>query len=82
LRRVEESIEHFEIAFASDAEGHVDTMSAEGQDYELAAAEKSLFRRHIHLTLVARRPFETMRPADGRGTWFCGCLGALRPITG
>ena len=35
---VEEGIEHFEIAFAGDAEGHVDTMSAEGRDDELTAA--------------------------------------------
>jgi len=49
LGRIEERIEHFEIAFAGDTEGHVDAVSAERGNDELAAAEKSLVRRHIHL---------------------------------
>jgi hypothetical protein len=49
LRRVEERIEHFEIAFAGDTEGHVDPVSAERGNDKLAAAEKSLVRRHIYL---------------------------------
>ena len=43
---VEPRIEDFEVAFAGDAKGHVDTMSAKCCDDKLTAAEKSLVRRH------------------------------------
>ena len=39
FRRVVERVEDFEIAFAGDAEGHVDAMGAQCRDDELAAAE-------------------------------------------
>ena len=40
LGRIEQRVEHFEIALAGDAERHVDAMRAQRGDDELAAAEK------------------------------------------
>jgi len=43
---VEQRIQHIKVALAGDTEGHVDSMSAQRRDDQLAAAEKSLVRRH------------------------------------
>ncbi len=44
--RVEERVEHFEIALACHTEGHVDPVRAQRCDDELAAAQRGKVRRH------------------------------------
>src|SRR5439155_25493648 len=46
LWRIEQRIEHFEIALAGDAEGHVHAVGTKGRNDELAAAEERLVRCH------------------------------------
>ena len=46
LGRVEQRVEHFEIALAGDAEGHLDAVRAQRRDDELAAAQRSKVCRH------------------------------------
>ena len=46
LRRVVERVEHFQIALAGDAEGHLDAMRPQGRDDQLTAALQGKIRRH------------------------------------
>ncbi len=56
LGRVVERVEHFEIALAGDAEGHLDAMRAQRRDDELAAAHRGKIGRHRSSDLALRPP--------------------------
>ncbi len=64
--RVEQRVEHFEIALAGDAERHPHPMRPQRRDHQLAAAHQAQVRRHRQIlaaecALVRRREIASLR---------------------
>ena len=83
MGRVEQRIEHFEIALSGDAERHLDAMGAECGNDQLAAAEKSLVRRHhcASINCYGSHLRRCRRRTKGC-SWTPGYLRTAKPIIG
>jgi hypothetical protein len=69
LRRVVERVEHFEIALAGDAEGHLRAMRAQRRDHQLAAGEGGKIDRHRAFGPALRRRHLRRSRAAEEGVW-------------
>jgi len=61
MSRIEERVEHFEVAFARDTKRHVDPMGTQRRDNELAAAHE-VRRHHLTSNLGSRPLLSRCRP--------------------